>query len=223
MTVQIFELLCPPQSEARAIILQSLSPRAATPTPISTLTSILRPVDMYGVPISTSSGRAGKKSFRQEGAPTGHLPKIPRLWATPNFRGESRACWTGVGWSPPGALPALSHVKSFIRSSTRCWDRQSAQETRAETRSPVTHQPPPRPASHVSHLHIHTLYSHTYPPPLPGHTLHALRSGSRTITTPALPRADRTRSGLQVLARGGRVLTAQRPLGNVVPIGTPAF
>ena len=83
-------------------------------------------------------------------------------------------CWTGVRWSPPGVFPALSHVKSFIRSNTRSWDGQSAQETRAETRAPVTHQPPPRPASHTSHLHIHTLHSHTYPPPLPGHTLHAL-------------------------------------------------
>ena len=26
----------------------------------------------------------------------------------------------------------------------------------------------------ASHLRVHTLHSHTYPPPLPGHTLHAL-------------------------------------------------
>nr|CAI9697814.1 unnamed protein product [Rangifer tarandus platyrhynchus] len=47
----------------------------------------------------------------------------------------------------------------------------------------------------MSHLHIHTLYSHTYPPPLPGHTFHALQprspSHARTIATPAPPRADR--------------------------------
>ena len=209
---------------------------------------------MYGVPTSTSSRRAGKKGFSRP-TPTGQLSKIPRPWATPNFRWGSRGCWSGVGWSPPGAFPALSHVKSFIRSNTRCWDGQSAQETRAETRAPVTHQPPPRPASHMSHLHIHTLHSHTYPPPLPGHTLHALSVtvaksrahdhdsrpparrpnrrpygaslGPAQQRSPAGPdsllRTGQTRSGLQVLVRSGRVLTAQGPLGNLVPTGTPAF
>ena len=107
----------------------------------------------------------------------------------------------------------------------------------------------------ASHLRVHTLHSHTYPPPLPGHTLHALsvtvaksRAHDADPRPPArrpkrrpygaclgpaqqrsppgpvsLLRTGQTRSGLELLARSGRVLTAQGPLGNLVPAGTPAF
>ena len=135
MTFQISELLRPPESEARAIILQSLGPQAAPPTPISTLTCILRPVDMYGVTISTSSWRAGKKGFRQEGAPNGHLAKIPRLWATTELSvGESGVLdWSGMVSS--GGASSSQPRKILHSFQYTLLGRLSARETRAGTRA----------------------------------------------------------------------------------------
>lgn len=104
--------------------------------------------------------------------------------------------------------------------------------TPARTHPPFTHVPAASPRSHPPRTVGHgrqVTRARSRPPPSrrPKRRPCGACLGPAQQRSPPGPdsllRTGRTRSGLQPLARSGRVLTAQRPLGNLVPTGTPAF
>lgn len=203
---------------------------------------------MFGVPTSTSSRRAGKKGFSRA-TPTGHVPKTPGLWATPNSRRGSRA--GGLEWG--GLLRGCFQLSATSNPSFVPVHAAGTGRDACSTRTPVTQQPPPRPASRISPPHTPP-FTRAPPPPL-GHTLHAQSvtvARSRAHGHDSRPPARRPKRGPRAPPRGpaqqrsppgpdlllrtghtrsapapsprrsGRVLTAHGPLGSVVPTGTPA-
>lgn len=197
---------------------------------------------MYGVPTSTSSRRAGKKGFRQEGAPNGHLAKIPRLWATTELSvGESGVLdWSGMvssgGASSSQPRKILHSFQCTLLGRAKCTRdprRNTSPSHTSLRRRPLvtchtcTYTPslhtrtrllfPVTPSRHFGHGRQATRARSRLPPsraqtetptpwrlPRPGSAAVATRTGLS-------PQSRPDSAGLQVLARGGRVLTAQGP------------